>query len=86
MHQADVLDASPIRRKYLVEGQEGGRDPALAGFGGGDEVEVVEAGEEVALRGEVRDGKGGEGGARGGPVSRWKAARSLIQRTVTVSW
>jgi hypothetical protein len=67
----------PRCRDTLVEWLEGGRDPALAGFGGGDEVEVVEAAEEIALRGEVLDGACGEGGAGGGLGVAVEGAKQL---------
>jgi hypothetical protein len=43
----------------------GRRRPGAAGFGGGDDVEVIVTAEDVALRGEAGGGAG-EGWAGGG--------------------
>lgn len=52
-----------VERGKLSEGLEGRCVPGAAGFSGGDDVVVVVAAEDVALRGEVLDAEGREGGA-----------------------
>jgi hypothetical protein len=60
--------------------------PGAAGFGRGGEVGVIVAAEDVALRGEVLDGAGGEAGAgfgrgEGGLVVRQKLRLGFGRRS-----